>query len=62
METTTKSHYSHVVMQRLMPITFRELLPNNLCPALTELSLVFMDLTSIVLREKDMKRLEADIP
>ncbi|XP_060177806.1 uncharacterized protein LOC132607740 [Lycium barbarum] len=42
-----KSHDCHVFMQRLMPIAFRELLPN---------------LTSTTLRVDDMERLEADIP
>ncbi|KAM3301676.1 hypothetical protein P3S67_016178 [Capsicum chacoense] len=57
-----KSHDCHVFMQRLMPIAFRELLPSNVWQELTELSLFFMDLTSITLRMDDMVRLERDIP
>ncbi|WMV33298.1 hypothetical protein MTR67_026683 [Solanum verrucosum] len=57
-----KSHDCHVFMQRLLPISFRELLPSNVWKALTELSLFFKDLTSIVLRKVDLERLEVHIP
>ena len=57
-----KSHDCHVFMQRLLPISFRELLPSNVWQALTELSLFFKDLTSTVLRKVDLKRLEVHIP
>ncbi|XP_070054450.1 uncharacterized protein [Nicotiana tomentosiformis] len=45
-----------------MPISFRELLPNNVWQALTKLSLFFKDLSSTTLRVAEMERLEADIP
>ena len=57
-----KSHDCHVFMQRLMPIAFRELLPANVWKAITELSLFFKSLTSIVITNEDMARLESDIP
>ncbi|KAL4360851.1 hypothetical protein GQ457_04G005670 [Hibiscus cannabinus] len=57
-----KSHDCHVFMQRLIPIAFQELLPRNVWETLTELSLFFKDLTSTVIKEADMRRLEKDIP
>ncbi|XP_059288082.1 uncharacterized protein LOC132041388 isoform X3 [Lycium ferocissimum] len=57
-----KSHDCHVFMQRLIPIAFRELLPTKVWEALTEMSLFFRDLTSTVIREEDMVRLQKEIP
>ncbi|XP_050211492.2 uncharacterized protein LOC126661677 [Mercurialis annua] len=57
-----KSHDSHVFMQRLIPIAFRELLPANVWQVLTELSLFFKSLTSTVIRREDIIRLEQEIP
>ena len=57
-----KSHDCHVFMQRLMPIAFQELLPANVWKAITELSLFFKSLTSTVITNEDMARLESDIP
>ena len=49
-------------MQRLLPIAFRELLPQNVWKALTELSMFFKDLTSTIIKNDDMARLEEEIP
>ncbi|WOG84325.1 hypothetical protein DCAR_0103508 [Daucus carota subsp. sativus] len=57
-----KSHDCHVFMQRLLPIAFREFLPNNVWEAVTELSLFFRDLASSTLKVSDMCRLEEQIP
>ncbi|XP_021617964.1 uncharacterized protein LOC110619015 [Manihot esculenta] len=57
-----KSHDCHIFMQRLLPIAFRELLPMRVWEAITELSIFFKQLTSMILREEDMLRLEEDIP
>ncbi|XP_057999062.1 uncharacterized protein LOC110665227 [Hevea brasiliensis] len=57
-----KSHDCHVFMQRLLPIAFRELLPNTVWQALTELSFFFKHLTSTNIKVQDMKRLELEIP
>ena len=57
-----KSHDCHVFMQRLLPIAFRELLPQNVWKALTELSMFFKDLTSTIIKNDDMARLEKEIP
>ncbi|KAL6585933.1 hypothetical protein OROMI_002577 [Orobanche minor] len=57
-----KSHDCHVFMQRLIPIAFRELLPQSVWTALTELSMFFKELTATVISKTDMERLEKDIP
>ena len=57
-----KSHDCHIFMQRLLPIAFRELLPEHVWQPLTELSLFFKDLTSTVLKLEDMIRLQNEIP
>ena len=57
-----KSHDCHVFMQRLLPIAFRELLPHNVWKELTELSMFFKDLTSTIIKNDDMARLEEEIP
>ena len=49
-----KSHDSHVFMQRLLPVAFRELLPQNVWKALTELSMFFKDLTSTFIKNGDI--------
>ena len=56
-----KSHDCHVFMQRLIRIAFRELLLENVWSSLTELSNFFKDLTSTVITEEDMRRLEDEI-
>lgn len=56
-----KSHDCHIFMQRLIPIAFRELLPQHVWKALTELSLFFKDLTATVIGATDMTRLGKDI-
>ena len=57
-----KSHDCHVFMQRLLPVAFRELLPQNVWKALTKLSMFFKDLTSTIIKNDDMARLEEEIP
>ncbi|XP_021603851.1 uncharacterized protein LOC110608873 [Manihot esculenta] len=57
-----KSHDCHIFMQKLLPIAFRELLSMRMWEAITELSIFFKQLTSTILREEDMQRLEEDIP
>ena len=57
-----KSHDCHVFMQRLLPIVFCELLPQNVWKTLIELSMFFKDLTSTIIKNDDMARLEEEIP
>ncbi|XP_060182337.1 uncharacterized protein LOC132612000 [Lycium barbarum] len=56
-----KSHDCHVFMQRLIPIAFRELPPQNVWQPLAELSLFFKDLTSTTITEEQMGQLERNI-
>lgn len=56
-----KSHDCHVLLNRLLPIALRDLLPDNIWIALTELSESFRALSSSTLRVDDMRRLEASI-
>ncbi|KAL0291760.1 UNVERIFIED_CONTAM: hypothetical protein Sradi_7014600 [Sesamum radiatum] len=56
-----KSHDCHVFMEKLLPIAFCDLLPESVWNALTELSLFFRDLCSIVLLESNVKTLEENI-
>ena len=57
-----KSHDCHVFMQRLFPVAFRELLPHNIWKKLTELSMFFKDLTSTIIKNDEMARLDEEIP
>ncbi|KAG8375382.1 hypothetical protein BUALT_Bualt10G0094200 [Buddleja alternifolia] len=56
-----KSHDCHVLMERLLPIAFRDLLPESVWNGLTELSKFFRDLCSTILSEPDMKKMEDNI-
>ncbi|XP_074278240.1 uncharacterized protein LOC141601834 [Silene latifolia] len=56
-----KSHDCHVFMERLLPIALRELLPQNVWKALTEISQFFRDICSSLLKVEDMVRLERNI-
>ncbi|XP_049392822.1 uncharacterized protein LOC125857182 [Solanum stenotomum] len=56
-----KSHDCHLFMQRLVLVAFRELLPKKVWEALIEMSLFFRDITSTVIREEDMVRLQQKI-
>ncbi|XP_057775267.1 uncharacterized protein LOC130994246 [Salvia miltiorrhiza] len=57
-----KSHDCHVFMQRILPVAFRELIPQNVWKAITELCLFFKDLTSRTIQIDDMCRLNDNSP
>ncbi|XP_074577237.1 uncharacterized protein LOC141833653 [Curcuma longa] len=57
-----KSHDCHIFMERLIPIAFKELLPNFVWAAISELSIFLHDLCSTVLRHSHMETLEKNIP
>lgn len=57
-----KSHDYHVMMQRILPITFRELIPSNVWKAITELCLFFKELTASNIKREDICRLNQNIP
>ncbi|CAH9137732.1 unnamed protein product, partial [Cuscuta epithymum] len=57
-----KSHDCHVFMQRLIPIAFREMLPPHVWGCLTEISMLFQTLCSVVLDTKAIQDLERTVP
>ncbi|KAL0367675.1 UNVERIFIED_CONTAM: hypothetical protein Sradi_3657600 [Sesamum radiatum] len=56
-----KSHDCHVFMQKLIPVAFRELLPEFVWSALTEVSLLFQVLCSTTLDVKKVQELEENV-
>ncbi|XP_043807714.1 uncharacterized protein LOC110620936 [Manihot esculenta] len=56
-----KSHDCHILMQRLIPIAFRDILPKAVWDALTELSHFFRDITATTLTEENLNILEKNI-
>ncbi|CAH9057817.1 unnamed protein product [Cuscuta epithymum] len=57
-----KSHDCHVFMQRLLPVAFREMLPDWIWEAITEISLFFRELTRKTILVRDIEKLKEDIP
>ena len=49
-------------MERLIPIAFKELLPNFVWGAITELTIFLHDICLIVLKVSHIKKLDRDIP
>nr|GFB45563.1 hypothetical protein [Tanacetum cinerariifolium] len=56
-----KSHDCHVFMERLLPIAFREMLPETVWKAMTEVSLFFRDLCSTTLKVDQLEKMEKNI-
>ncbi|XP_058002326.1 uncharacterized protein LOC131179487 [Hevea brasiliensis] len=56
-----KSHDCHILMQRLIPIAFRDILPKAVWDELTELSHFFRDITAIILFVDNIEILEKNI-
>ena len=56
-----KTHDCHVLMQKLLPIGLRGMVPNNVWDALTEASNFFRDLCSSVLRHDKLDMLHKSI-
>lgn len=56
-----KSHDCHVFMQRLLPLAFKAL-PKPILNTLTEFSKFFRELTSPLLKEDKLRKLEENIP
>lgn len=57
-----KSHDCHVILEQLLPLGIRGLLPKSVCEPLIELSLFFTSLCSKTLRVDDLKQIESQIP
>ncbi|XP_043687637.1 uncharacterized protein LOC122638852 [Telopea speciosissima] len=56
-----KSHDCHIMMQQLLPVSFRSVLPKNVGKVLIEICEFFRDLCSKVGSEEDFKRLNQSI-
>ncbi|XP_052171518.1 uncharacterized protein LOC127787497 [Diospyros lotus] len=56
-----KSHDCHVLIQHILPIALRGIVPNDVCEALTELSLFFKILSGKALRVKEIEQIESQI-
>ncbi|XP_056697520.1 uncharacterized protein [Spinacia oleracea] len=56
-----KSHDCHVLMQQLLPVAIRSILPKNVRHAIIRLCLFFNAIYSKVIDPKDLKALEEDI-
>ncbi|XP_010510109.2 PREDICTED: uncharacterized protein LOC104786397 [Camelina sativa] len=56
-----KSHDCHVIMQRLLPFAFLELLPKNVHTAISDIALFFRDISAKILRNEDVNLLKANI-
>lgn len=57
-----KSHDCHIIMQDLLPIAIRKILPERVCVPLIRLSSFFKKLYSKVISASDMQKLEAETP
>ena len=53
-----KSHDCHVLIQHILPIALRDIVPNDVCEAVTELSLFFKILSGKALRVKEIEQIE----
>ena len=56
-----KSHDNHILLQHLLPLAIRKILPTRVCAALTRVSNFFKKICSPVIRVSDMQILEAEI-
>lgn len=56
-----KSHDSHILMQQLLPLALRSVLPKNVSLVLMELSSFFRELCAKSIRGKQLQQLEARI-
>ena len=57
-----KTHDCHIIMQDLLPLAIRGVLPERVCIPLIKLSNYFKKLCSKVISVSEMQRLEAEIP
>ena len=56
-----KSHECHIVLQDLLPLAVRKILPEVVSAAVARVSHFFKKISAPVFRESDMNNLEADI-
>ncbi|XP_055961889.1 uncharacterized protein LOC130015557 [Mercurialis annua] len=60
--TSLKSHDCHVLLQHLLPLGIRGLLPKAVCEPLIELSLFFNSLCGKSLRVDELEQIDSQIP
>ncbi|CAH9061011.1 unnamed protein product [Cuscuta europaea] len=60
--SSIKTHNAHVIMQRLLPIALKEMLPEHVWSCITEISLLFQSICSSVLDAASLQRLEESVP
>jgi hypothetical protein len=56
-----KSHECHIILQHLLPLAVRKILPEMVCAGVIRVSNFFKKICSPVIRKSDMDSLEADI-
>ncbi|XP_073109285.1 uncharacterized protein [Elaeis guineensis] len=56
-----KCHDHHILLQQILPVAIRGLLPKSVCEPLIELNNFFRNLCSKLLKVQDLKQLEDDI-
>ena len=56
-----KSHDCHMFMERLIPLSFHDILPNPVWDALIEISNFFRDILSIILQVNHVETFEKNI-
>lgn len=56
-----KSHDNHILMQQLLPLALRKVLPKNVSLTLMELSSFFREICSKSIRGKELQQLETQI-
>nr|XP_009608267.1 uncharacterized protein LOC104102290 [Nicotiana tomentosiformis] len=57
-----KSHDSHILLEQLLPFAIREILPNHVYKAITEISIFFRELCSKTVRVDVLDQLATQIP
>ena len=57
-----KSHDCHIIMENLLPVMFKELLPLKVWKVVTELNMFYKELCSTTLKVERLRKLEVDIP
>jgi len=57
-----KSHDSHILLEQLLPLAIRGVVPSNVYDAITELSIFFKELCLKTLRVDVLDQLAAQIP
>ena len=57
-----KSHDCHIMMENLLPVMLKELLPLKIWKVITELNMFYKELCSTTLKLQHLSKVEVDIP